>query len=270
MGKYGFTAIDNEIFRDRNLTMQEKYLLIVLKIFDYKGTGEVYPTYETIMDLAGINRRNNLSSVIKSLCDKKYICIGKRGNSNCYCFIKDYLLGDKKRNSKSVEIKDSKDKVIDNTNGDIKKTGNKAIDSIDGDTKNKNYESDTNINGDTKKSINGDTGIIKDKNNKEIYIRIFDEWNKNNISRESELTTKISNSITSALKNHKVEDIISAINHYAKVYYSKFYYDHVWKLQEFLIKPNGMKKFLDDGQVWQSYMKKPKEKVKLNLSELID
>lgn len=254
MGKYGFTAIDNEIFRDRNLTMQEKYLLIVLKIFDYKGTGEVYPTYETIMDLSGINRRNNLSSVIKSLCDKKYICIGKRGNSNCYCFIKDYLLGDKKRNSKSVEIKDSKDK---------------AIDSIDGDTKNKNYESDANINGDTKKSINGDTGIIKE-NNKEIYIRIFDEWNKNNISRESELTTKISNSITSALKNHKVEDIISAINHYAKVYYSKFYYDHVWKIQEFLIKPNGMKKFLDDGQVWQSYMKKPKEKVKLNLSELID
>lgn len=254
MGKYGFTAIDNEIFRDRNLTMQEKYLLIVLKIFDYKGTGEVYPTYETIMDLSSINRRNNLSSVIKSLCDKKYICIGKRGNSNCYCFIKDYLLGDKKRNSKSVEIKDSKDK---------------AIDSIDGDTKNKNYESDANINGDTKKSINGDTGIIKD-NNKEIYIRIFDEWNKNNISRESELTTKISNSITSALKNHKVEDIISAINHYAKVYYSNFYYDHVWKLQEFLIKPNGINKFLDDGQVWQSYMKKPKEKVKLNLSELID
>lgn len=254
MGKYGFTAIDNEIFRDRNLTMQEKYLLIVLKIFDYKGTGEVYPTYETIMDLSGINRRNNLSSVIKSLCDKKYICIGKRGNSNCYCFIKDYLLGDKKRNSKSVEIKDSKDK---------------AIDSIDGDTKNKNYESDANINGDTKKSINGDTGIIKE-NNKEIYIRIFDEWNKNNISRESELTTKISNSITSALKNHKVEDIISAINHYAKVYYSNFYYDHVWKLQEFLIKPNGINKFLDDGQVWQSYMKKPKEKVKLNLSELID
>lgn len=254
MGKYGFTAIDNEIFRDRNLTMQEKYLLIVLKIFDYKGTGEVYPTYETIMDLSGINRRNNLSSVIKSLCDKKYICIAKRGNSNCYCFIKDYLLGDKKRNSKSVEIKDGKDKVID---------------SIDGDIKNKNYESDTNINGDTKKSINGDTGIIKDKN-KEIYIRVFDEWNKNNISRESELTTKISNSITSALRNHKVEDIISAINHYAKVYYSKFYYDHVWKIQEFLIKPNGMKKFLDDGQVWQSYMKKPKEKVKLNLSELID
>ena len=255
MGKYGFTAIDNEIFRDRNLTMQEKYLLIVLKIFDYKGTGEVYPTYETIMDLSGINRRNNLASAIKSLCDKKYICIGKRGNSNCYCFIKDYLLGDKKRNSKSVEIKDGKDE---------------AIDSIDGDTKNKNYESDANINGDTKKSINGDTGIIKDKNNKEIYIRIFDEWNKNNISRELELTTKISNSITSALKNHKVEDIISAINHYAEVYYSNFYYDHVWKLQEFLIKPNGMKKFLDDGQVWQSYMKKPKEKVKLNLSELID
>lgn len=90
----GFTVIDNNIFNDKNLSMMEKYLLVILKTFDHKRDGIVFPRYEKLMELSGIKRRNNIAKTIKSLQDKGYIIIGKRGRVNCYRFIKDYLLSE--------------------------------------------------------------------------------------------------------------------------------------------------------------------------------
>lgn len=45
----GFTVINNSIFNDNNLSMQEKYILIVLKTFDHKRDDIVFPSYEELM-----------------------------------------------------------------------------------------------------------------------------------------------------------------------------------------------------------------------------
>lgn len=45
----GFTIINNSIFNDNNLSMQEKYILIVIKTFDHKRDGIVFPSYEKLM-----------------------------------------------------------------------------------------------------------------------------------------------------------------------------------------------------------------------------
>lgn len=44
MKNSGFTIIDNNILRDDNLNIYEKYFLMTLKSFDHKGVGEVPST----------------------------------------------------------------------------------------------------------------------------------------------------------------------------------------------------------------------------------
>lgn len=304
MNNSGFTIIDNNILRDDNLNMYEKYLLIILKSFDHKRNGEVYPTYEKLIQLSGITRRNNIAKIIKSLQEKNYITISKKGRVNTYKFIKSYLL---------EGFKVTTEEIINNKNVDINKnkTGNRVVNSKTtisntGDT-NENYTSnsiDTNNSNivDTNKekisntvvtnkniinntgdtltsnsidigtSNNVDTLKIKDKNTKEIYINIFKAWNDTDIYNEEKLTMQIVNSITIALRKHTKEEIITAMKNYKEIYYSDFYYDYTWSLQTFLTRQNALKKFTEDGDVWTSYKftKNKPTKEKFNLSDLID
>ncbi|MBM6838394.1 hypothetical protein H9X77_09145, partial [Clostridium saudiense] len=82
----------------------------------------------------------------------------------------------------------------------------------------------------------------------------------------------IKNSITMALRRHTLEEILTSIKNYQEVYYSDYYYDYTWSLQTFLVKPNGLKKFLSEGEIWTDYkatQKKPK-KEEFNISDFID
>lgn len=304
MNNSGFTIIDNNILRDNNLNMYEKYLLIILKSFDHKRNGEVYPTYEKLIQLSGITRRNNIAKIIKSLQEKNYITISKKGRVNTYKFIKSYLL---------EGFKITTEEIINNKNVDINKnkTGNRVVNSKTtisntGDT-NENYTSnsiDTNNSNivDTNKekisntvvtnkniisntgdtltsnsidignSNNVDTLKIKDKNTKEIYINIFKAWNDTDIYNEEKLTMQIVNSITIALRKHTKEEIVTAMKNYKETYYSDFYYDYTWSLQNFLTRQNALRKFTEDGDIWTSYKstKNKPTKEKFNLSDLID
>lgn len=123
---------------------------------------------------------------------------------------------------------------------------------------------------DTSSSITTDTIIKQYKNKKEIYIRIFDKWNEKNISNELTLTKNIASCIESVLRVFTIEQILQAIDNYAEVYHSKFYYDYLWDLKSFLIKPNGIYKFTYEGHLWKSYLNTSKEKVKIKASEYID
>lgn len=300
MSNSGFTIIDNNILRDNDLNIYEKYFLVALKSFDHKGTGEVYPTYETLMRLIGTTKRNTVANLIKSLRDKNYIIVMKKNRVNCYKFIKDYLVvntnADKRINSNnlkdtttsnqrdtsnsnlrdtSVDNNASNSNPEDTTTSNLKDTSNSNL----GDTSVNKYASNSNQ-GDTttsnpkdmSNSIQGDTLKIKDKNTKEIYINIFNTWNDIDIYNEDKLTMQIANSITIALRKHTKEEIITAIKNYKEIYYSDFYYDYTWSLQTFLTRQNALKKFTEDGELWTIYKatKNKPNKEKFNLADLID
>lgn len=300
MSNSGFTIIDNNILRDNDLNIYEKYFLVALKSFDHKGTGEVYPTYETLMRLIGTTKRNTVANLIKSLRDKNYIIVMKKNRVNCYKFIKDYLVvntnADKRINSNNLKdtttsnLKDTSnsnlgDTSVDNnasnsnpedtTTSNQRDTSNSNLrdTSVDKNVSNSNPGDTTTSNPkDTSNSIQGDTLKIKDKNTKEIYINIFNTWNDIDIYNEDKLTMQIANSITIALRKHTKEEIITAIKNYKEIYYSDFYYDYTWSLQTFLTRQNALKKFTEDGELWTSYKstKNKPTKEKFNLSDLID
>ena len=300
MKNSGFTIINNDILRDDNLNIYEKYFLMALKSFDHKDIGEVYPTYETLMKLFGTTKRNTIAKLIKSLKDKNYIIVMKKNRANCYKFIKDYLVVNTKED-KSDNISSLKDTTTSNPKdtgnsnlGDTDINKNTNISSLKDtttsnpkDTVNSNQE-DTDISKndnrsslkdtstsnlkDTSNSIPVDTLKIKEKNTKEKYIIIFNAWNDTDIYNEDCLNTKIKNSITMALRRHTLEEILISIKNYQEVYYSDYYYDYTWSLQTFLVKPNGLKKFLSEGEIWTDYkatQKKPK-KEEFNISDFID
>lgn len=304
MNNSGFTIIDNNILRDNNLNMYEKYLLIILKSFDHKRNGEVYPTYEKLIQLSGITRRNNIAKIIKSLQEKNYITISKKGRVNTYKFIKSYLLESFKItteeiiNNKNMDINKNKisnsvvtsKTTISNTGDTNENDTSNSIDTNNSNIVNTNKEKISNTvvtnkniisnTGDTLTSNSIDTGNsnnvdtlkIKDKNTKEIYINIFNTWNDTDIYNEDKLTMKIVNSITIALRKHTKEEIVTAIKNYKEIYYSDFYYDYTWSLQTFLTRQNALKKFTEDGDIWTSYKatKNKPTKEKFNLSDLID
>lgn len=270
MSNSGFTIIDNNILRDNNLNIYEKYFLVALKSFDHKGIGEVYPTYETLMRLIGTTKRNTVAKLIKSLKDKNYIIVMKKNRANCYKFIKDYLIANINvdKNANNNNLKDiTTSNPRDTSNSNLRDTSeDKSVTNSNlGDTTTSNPKVTSN-------SIQGDTLKIKDKNTKEIYINIFNTWNDTDIYNEDKLTMQIVNSITIALRKHTKEEILTAIKNYKEIYYSDFYYDYTWSLQTFLTRQNALKKFTEDGDVWTSYKatKDKPNKEKFNLSALID
>ena len=283
MSSNGFTRVSNMILNDSDLNIYEKYFIIALKSFDYKNIGEVYPTYESLMALFGTKNRNTIASLIKSLKEKNYIITMKKNRANCYKFIKDYLSGEVKNNDIITNNLSSTSEINSNecdTGGvDLNATSNSS------DTSNSNRSDTTEVklntssnlsdtrssnSSDTSSSITTDTLIKQYKNKKEIYIRIFDKWNEKNISNELTLTKNIASCIESVLRVFTIEQILQAIDNYAEVYHSKFYYDYLWDLKSFLIKPNGIYKFTYEGHLWKSYLNTSKEKVKIKASEYID
>ncbi|MCD2502319.1 hypothetical protein LQE93_11060 [Clostridium sp. NSJ-145] len=291
MSSNGFTRVSNMILNDSELNIYEKYFIIALKSFDYKNIGEVYPTYESLMALFGTKNRNTIASLIKSLKEKNYIITMKKNRANCYKFIKDYLSGEVKNNdiitnnlSSTSEINSNECDTTEvklNTSSNSSDTSNSNV----SDTSNSNRSDTTEVklntssnlsdtrssnSSDTSSSITTDTLIKQYKNKKEIYIRIFDKWNEKNISNELTLTKNIASCIESVLRVFTIEQILQAIDNYAEVYHSKFYYDYLWDLKSFLIKPNGIYKFIPEGHIWKSYLNMQKEKVKVKASEYID
>lgn len=96
-----------------------------------------------------------------------------------------------------------------------------------------------------------------DKNdNNNIYTKIFNHWNSKAIVRHRALSKNIEASITKALKIYSKEQILQAIDRYAKVYYDKgFYYNHSWTLEKFLKQGNGISNYTDEGMMWINYKK---------------
>lgn len=92
-------------------------------------------------------------------------------------------------------------------------------------------------------------------NNNKLYINIFNTWNKTKIKVEKVLSNSIKNAIEYAIKAFGENSVLKAIKNYSEVYYSDYYYDYGWNLINFLKRENGIKRFLDKGDMWQGYAK---------------
>ncbi|MBS5886279.1 MAG: replication initiator protein A [Clostridium sp.] len=89
-----------------------------------------------------------------------------------------------------------------------------------------------------------------------IRLNIYSHFNSKNIIVHRQLNSKISNAINKALKDYTHEEIISAIDHYSEIFHSDFYYEHKWSLDKFLKQDNGISRFTDEGDIWNSYLSK--------------
>ncbi|MCI9304652.1 hypothetical protein [Clostridium sp.] len=112
-------------------------------------------------------------------------------------------------------------------------------------------------------------------NNYKLYINIFNTWNKTKIKVEKVLSNSIKDAIEYAVKAFGESRVLKAIKNYSEVYYSDYYYDYSWSLVSFLKRENGVKRFLDKGDMWQSYTKafekiRKKESFKINIEDYID
>ena len=67
------------------------------------------------------------------------------------------------------------------------------------------------------------------------------------------MTENLSKEITSSIKKYGLDNLRLAIDNYSEVYYSEYYYKHIWKLDKFLKQGNGVPEFLEDGQMWVNY-----------------
>lgn len=112
-------------------------------------------------------------------------------------------------------------------------------------------------------------------NNYKLYINIFNTWNKTKIKVEKVLSNSIKGAIEYAVKAFGESRVLKAIKNYSEVYYSDYYYDYSWSLVSFLKRENGVKRFLDKGDMWQSYTKafekiRKREAFKINIEDYID
>ena len=98
--------------------------------------------------------------------------------------------------------------------------------------------------------------IYINKNNNKIYINIINYWNSKKIGKSVSLNIKVIDSINKAMSKYSFAEIKKAIDNYAKVYNSDYFYDFQWHLSYFLTRNNAIGKFVDDGDIWLRYKKK--------------
>jgi hypothetical protein len=84
----------------------------------------------------------------------------------------------------------------------------------------------------------------KDKNEKNIYIDIYEHWNNEKIIAHRSLTQDAESKIKCKLKDFKPEEIKTAISNYSYILNSnEYYFTYKWTLKDFLTK--GLENFLD-------------------------
>lgn len=102
---------------------------------------------------------------------------------------------------------------------------------------------------------------IEDNIDKEISIinntkemEIFEHWNKKNIIIHRDFD-KLEKKIKEALKEHDLETIKSAIDHYSEVINNQeYFYKYKWTLEQFLSRGKGLVEFTDKGSKWLNYL----------------
>lgn len=257
--------IINSITKDKILSLEEKFMLITLKTLDTKDENVVSASYEQLMKALSTQRRAKVSVILKSLKDKKYIEAIRRGRrENEYIFIKDYLISSNEQDDMDYELS-SKNETIEKDES----FNNEIFDEFSSDKNETTNSDNSSILNSTKTVYDMRTGvIITDKinnhinkninNSKDVYEEIAAEWNMQNINEPVILNVKVTESIYKAVNKYGVDKVKKGIRNYSRVYYSEYYYNFEWEFTSFLSRPNGISRFLDDGDIWLKYRKQYK------------
>jgi phage replication O-like protein O len=98
-------------------------------------------------------------------------------------------------------------------------------------------------------------------NNKTIYKEIFNYYISKKIVEHKKMTAEMEKDIDKALKDNSVEEIKTAIDHYAEAYHDKSFEfcSYAWGIHELFTRKEGYKRFLDDGSKWLNYLKHKEE-----------
>ena len=99
----------------------------------------------------------------------------------------------------------------------------------------------------------------KKENNKEnIYSlsaqSVFAKWNEQGIITHRDLTSEMDKVINAAVKKYGLENVVLAIERYAKCYKDpNYFFKYKWSLIYFLKQKNALPDFLDGGCKWEDY-----------------
>lgn len=115
------------------------------------------------------------------------------------------------------------------------------------------------------------------KENKEnIYSlsvqKVFSVWNDQKIITHG-FTEDINKAISTAIKNHGVDEVVLGIQRYSKIYHDPdFFFGYKWTLVNFLSRKKGLSDFLNGGEKWENYLARgqPKSKSKVPVDALGD
>lgn len=253
------------IVNDKNISRQGREMLIILKSFDKGGKNEIRITLKDLMNSLDTQNRERVCRTLNELENKRYISIDKSiGRVNKYTFLKEHLISKSSKENLHGSTKSSKENLL---GYEVRKEENSPSFEV-GVARNHAY-----YDGDRQESIPGYirgteenlpalrlyNNINKNNNNyinnnlNDVFINIFNHWNKQNISNVLKLDLTVTDSITNALNKYPFETIIKAISNYSEVYYSSYFYDIKWNLNSFLTSTKGIDKFKDNGFMWQKY-----------------
>jgi len=91
-------------------------------------------------------------------------------------------------------------------------------------------------------------------NKKEVYTRVFDFWNKQNVIKHRKLHEKDIARINGALTEFTEQEILEGIRNYANILCSdRYYFNYKWTLRDFLMR--GLRKFVSAAQPFGNYAK---------------
>ena len=107
------------------------------------------------------------------------------------------------------------------------------------------------VEGDSK-TVNRMVNGTLSKKQSTIYS-IFSKWNSKCIIVHSDITINRKTAIEQALKKYDEKEILLAIDNYAEILESSFYYNYKFTLEKFLKQSNGIREFLEEGSILENY-----------------
>ena len=274
-------SLISTIFNDKNLNKDERYMLLALKHLDRDGSNIIKVALKELVDIFGISKTSKVQAILKALEAKGYIAIEKSiGKISSYSLIKEELILEKNDALSNDQIVASTEKVCRKSNDQIEpstkevstKSNNQTAPSTQKVYRLSNDLMASKDQRELGKVRNNINNIYNNINNK-LYINIFNTWNKININRESNINPKITDAINIASKLYSEDEIIKAIENYSKVYHGDYYYNYPWNIVGFLSRENGIKRFMDNGDIWLNYKGKYEESIygpDFNVEKYID
>lgn len=279
------------VFNDKNINKDERYMFLMFISMIEEVKDEITISITTLMDAFQTKCKKKILGILKSLENKGYIEIIKSvGRTNKYRVIKNYLhtiVNNFDHGNKENQYSDenhyagdfynkntssNREPGNDMTSGNLDTSSNITTGNIDTGSyiepvsndyekyaqhKRNSYLDEDYISLEDKRyTYDLNNNKYNNKYNNKLYINIFNAWNKININKEPHINPKITDAINTASKIYLEEQIVQAIENYSKVYHSNHYYNHPWKIVNFLSRPNGMKRFIDTGDIWLSYKDK--------------